>query len=154
MNNSKPLRPFFILWAGQALSLVGSAVVQFALIWWLTQETGSATILATASLVGFIPQIFLGPFVGVLVDRWSRRWTMFLADSMIAAATVVLAYLFWIEAIQIWHVMSLLFIRSLGSAFHFPAMQASTSLMVPKEQLTRIQGINQVLEGRSEGLFH
>ena len=147
MNNSKPLRPFFILWAGQALSLVGSAVVQFALIWWLTQETGSATILATASLVGFIPQIFLGPFVGVLVDRWSRRWTMFLADSMIAAATVVLAYLFWIEAIQIWHVMALLFIRSLGSAFHFPAMQASTSLMVPKEQLTRIQGINQVLEG-------
>ena len=146
-NNEKPLRPFFILWGGQALSLVGSSIVQFALIWWLTQETGSATILATASLVGFIPQIVLGPFVGVLVDRWSRRWVMFIADSAIAAATIVLAYLFWSEAIQIWHIMALLFIRSLGSAFHIPAMQASTSLMVPKEQLTRIQGINQVLEG-------
>ena len=147
MNEEKPLRPFFILWSGQALSLVGSAIVQFALIWWLTQETGSATVLATASLVGFIPQIVLGPFVGVLVDRWSRRWTMFMADSAIAAATILLAYLFWTEAIQIWHVMTILFIRSLGGAFHFPAMQASTSLMVPKEQLTRIQGINQVLEG-------
>lgn len=147
MNSSKPLRPFFILWSGQALSLVGSSIVQFALIWWLTQETGSATILATASLVGFIPQIVLGPFVGVLVDRWSRRWTMFVADSAIALATILLAYLFWIEAIQIWHVLALLFVRSLGSAFHIPAMQASTSLMVPKEHLTRIQGINQVLEG-------
>ena len=146
-NNNRPLRPFFILWGGQALSLVGSSIVQFALIWWLTQETGSATILATASLVGFVPQVVLGPFVGVLVDRWSRRWTMFLADTLIAAATLVLAYLFWIEAIQIWHIYVLLFVRSLGTAFHMPAMQASTSLMVPKEHLTRIQGINQVLEG-------
>jgi DHA3 family macrolide efflux protein-like MFS transporter len=147
MNASKPLRPFFTLWSGQALSLVGSAIVQFALIWWLTQETGSATILATASLVGFLPQVLLGPFAGVLVDRWSRRWTMFLADSGIALATLVLAYLFWTETIQIWHVFALLFVRALGGAFHFPAMQASTSLMVPHEHLTRIQGINQMLEG-------
>lgn len=147
MNSPKSLRPFLILWSGQALSLIGSAVVQFALVWWLTQETGSATILATASLVGFLPQVLLGPFAGVLVDRWSRRWTMFLADSSIALATLLLAYLFWTESIQIWHVFALLFVRALGGAFHFPAMQASTSLMVPHEHLTRIQGFNQMLEG-------
>ena len=147
MNASKPLRPFLILWSGQALSLVGSAVVQFALVWWLTQETGSATILATASLVGFLPQVLLGPFAGVLVDRWSRRWTMFLADSVIALASLLLAYLFWTETIQIWHIFALLFVRALGGSFHFPAMQASTSLMVPHEQLTRVQGFNQMLEG-------
>ncbi|MAT97896.1 MAG: MFS transporter [Anaerolineaceae bacterium] len=147
MDNSKPLRPFLILWSGQALSLIGSAVVQFALVWWLTQETGSATILATASLVGFLPQVLLGPFAGVLVDRWSRRWTMFLADTGIALATLLLAYLFWTEAIQIWHIFALMFVRALGGAFHFPAMQASTSLMVPHEHLTRIQGFNQMLEG-------
>lgn len=147
MNSSKSLRPFLIIWSGQALSLVGSAVVQFAIIWWLTQETGSATVLATASLVGFLPQVLLGPFAGVLVDRWSRRWTMFLADSGIALATIVLAYLFWTESIQIWHVYALLFVRALGGAFHSPAMQASTSLMVPHEHLTRIQGFNQMLEG-------
>lgn len=147
MSHSKPLRPFFIIWSGQALSLVGSAAVQFALVWWLTQETGSATILATASLVAFLPQVLLGPFAGVLVDRWSRRWTMFLADGLIALATLLLAYLFWIEAIQIWHIFALMFVRSLGGAFHGPAMQASTSLMVPREHLTRVQGINQMLEG-------
>ena len=147
MNKSKSLRPFFILWSGQALSLVGSAAVQFALVWYLTQKTGSATILATASLVGFLPQVLLGPFAGVLVDRWSRRWTMFLADSGIALATIVLAYLFWTESIQIWHIFALMFVRSLGGAFHGPAMQASTSLMVPHEHLTRVQGINQMLEG-------
>ena len=147
MVQEKPLRPFLILWSGQALSLVGSAVVQFALVWWLTQETGSATILATASLVGFLPQVLLGPFAGVLVDRWSRRWTMFLADTSIALATLILAYLFWTEAIQIWHVFALMFVRALGGAFHFPAMQASTSLMVPHKHLTRIQGFNQMLEG-------
>lgn len=103
---------------GQALSLVGSAAVQFALIWWLTQETGSATILATASLVAFLPQVLLGPFAGVLVDRWSRRWTMFLADGGIALATLLLAYLFWTESIQIWHIFALMFVRSLGGAFH------------------------------------
>ena len=147
MNNSKSLRPFFIIWSGQALSLVGSAAVQFALVWWLTQETGSATILATASLVAFVPQVLLGPFAGVLVDRWSRRWTMFLADGGIALATLLLAYLFWTESIQIWHIYVLMFVRSLGGAFHGPAMQASTSLMVPHEHLTRVQGINQMLEG-------
>ncbi|MBK7895356.1 MAG: MFS transporter [Candidatus Promineifilaceae bacterium] len=147
MSHSKPLRPFFIIWSGQALSLVGSAAVQFALVWWLTQETGSATILATASLVAFLPQVLLGPFAGVLVDRWSRRWTMFLADGLIALATLLLAYLFWIEVIQIWHIFALMFVRSLGGAFHGPAMQASTSLMVPREHLTRVQGINQMLEG-------
>ena len=67
---------FFVIWTGQAFSLIGSALVQFALVWWLTQKTGSATILATASLVALLPQIVLGPFVGTLVDRWNRRVIM------------------------------------------------------------------------------
>ncbi|MCP4362299.1 MAG: MFS transporter [Chloroflexi bacterium] len=146
-SEQKSLRPFFILWGGQAISLFGSQIVQFALIWWLTAETGSATILAVASLVGLLPQVILGPFAGVLVDRWSRRWTMFAADSVIALASIVLAYLFWAGSVQIWHVFALLFIRALGGAFHWPAMQATTSLMVPEDQLTHIQGLNQMLQG-------
>lgn len=141
------LKSFFILWSGQAVSLLGSQLVQFALIWWLTATTGSATTLAMASLVGFLPQVILGPFVGVLVDRWSRRLTMFLADTFVAIATIVLAYLFWIGVAQIWHVFAILFVRSLTGSFHWPAMMASTSLMVPKEHLTRIQGLNQALNG-------
>ncbi len=146
-QTDKSLKPFFVLWTGQAISLLGSQLVQFALIWWLTQTTGSAMVLALASLAGMLPQVVLGPFVGVLVDRWNRRLTMMLADAAVALATIVLAYLFWADAVQTWHVFVILFIRALGGGFHHPAMQSSTSLMVPEAQLTRIQGLNQALNG-------
>ncbi|MDX1428313.1 MAG: hypothetical protein R3206_10865, partial [Salegentibacter mishustinae] len=64
---------FFTIWTGGAISLFGSALVQFALVWWLTKETGSATVLATATMAALLPQIVLGPFAGALVDRWNRR---------------------------------------------------------------------------------
>lgn len=147
MEQGRSLRPFLILWSGQAVSLFGSQIVQFALIWWLTQETGSATILALASVAGLVPQVILGPFAGVLVDRWSRRWTMFVADSVVAAASLLLAFLFWADLVQVWHIFALLFVRALGGAFHWPAMQASMSLMVPEDKLTRVQGWNQMLQG-------
>ncbi len=148
VEKPKPWAPrFFTIWTGQAFSLLGSQLVSFAVIWWLTQTTGSATILATASLVGLVPQVVLGPFTGTLVDRWSRRLTMIVADSLIALATIGLAILFAIGHVQIWQVFVLLFIRSVCGGFHWPAMQASTSLMVPKEHLTRIQGLNQMLQG-------
>ncbi len=138
---------FFTIWTGQAFSLLGSQLVSFAVIWWLTQTTGSATVLATASLVGLIPQVVLGPLTGALVDRWNRRLTMIFADGSIALATVVLAVLFALGHVQIWQVYTLLFIRSVGGGFHWPAMQASTSLMVPQQHLARIQGFNQMLQG-------
>lgn len=138
---------FFTIWTGQAFSLFGSQLVSFAVIWWLTQTTGSATVLATASLIGLLPQVILGPFTGTLVDRWNRRLTMIIADGLIALATLGLAILFALGNVQIWQVYALLFIRSVCGGFHWPAMQASTTLMVPKEHLTRIQGLNQMLQG-------
>ncbi len=144
---SRWTKRFFTIWTGQAFSLLGSQLVSFAIIWWLTQTTGSATVLATASLVGLIPQVVLGPITGALVDRWSRRLTMMIADGLIALATIVLAILFALGHVQIWQVYALLFFRSVCGGFHWPAMQASTSLMVPKEHLARIQGLNQMLQG-------
>lgn len=150
---SSPLPPerwaakFFTIWTGQAFSLVGSALVQFALVWWLTQKTGSATILATVSLVALLPQILLGPFVGTLVDRWNRRLIMIVADASIAAATAVLMILFATGKIEVWHIYAVSLVRSLGSAFHYPAMTSSTSLMVPNKHLARVAGANQLLQG-------
>ncbi len=138
---------FFTIWTGQAFSLLGSQLVSFAVIWWLTKTTGSATILATASLVGLIPQVVLGPITGALVDRWNRRLTMIIADGLIALATILLAVLFALGNVQIWQVYTLLFIRSVCGGFHWPAMQASTTMMVPKEHFARIQGLNQMLQG-------
>lgn len=147
VKQQQSLKPFLALWVGQVFSLLGSQLVQFALIWWLTQQTGSATVLAVASIVGLVPQVVLGPFVGPLVDRWNRKWTMILADTVVALATLVLAILFWVGQADIWHVYVILFVRALGSTFHNPAMTASTSLMVPQEHLTRVQGLNQMLNG-------
>jgi DHA3 family macrolide efflux protein-like MFS transporter len=146
-GSERPLKPFFVLWTGQALSLLGSQAVQFALIWWLTERTGSATVLATATFFGLVPQIVLGPFIGALVDRWNRKRILLVADSIVAAASGLLALLFLTGTVRYGYVLALLFVRALGGAFHGPAMMASTSLMVPKEHLTRIQGLNQGLQG-------
>ncbi len=138
---------FFLIWSGQALSLLGSSLVQFALVWWMTKTTGSATILATATLVALLPQIILGPFIGPLIDRLNRRMIMIAADSAIALATGVLMVLFMVGAAQTWHVFVILAIRSLGGAFHGPAMASSTGLLVPEKHLTRVSGLNQTLQG-------
>lgn len=141
------LRAFLIIWSGQAVSLLGSQLAQFALIWWLTETTESPTILALAMMTGLLPQVVLGPVVGVFVDRWSRRAVMLAADATVALATLVLGLLFWQDAASVPAVFAVLFVRALGETFHWPAMAASTSLMVPDEHLTRIQGMNQTLDG-------
>ncbi len=139
--------PFFTIWTGQQFSLIGSRVAQFALVWWLTKLTGSATVLATATMVALIPEIFLGPIAGAYVDRWNRRIVMIVADGLIALASLWLAYLFWTDAMQVWHVYVIMLARAAGGSFHWPAMQASTSLMVPDEHLTRVAGLNQTMHG-------
>jgi len=140
-------RPFFAIWIGQAFSLAGSRVVQFALVWWLALQTDKATVLTTATIVALVPEILLSPIAGALIDRWNRRLVMIFADATIALGALILGYLFWIDQIEIWHIYVLVFIRSLAGSFHWPAMQASTSLMVPDEHLTRVAGINQALNG-------
>jgi MFS transporter, DHA3 family, macrolide efflux protein len=139
---------FFTIWTGQALSLVGSQVGGFALVWWLTQASGgSATVLATASLVAMLPSVVLGPVAGALVDRWSRRRVMIVGDSLVAAFSAWLGVMAWTGSLQIWHIYVIVFVRALGGTFHFTAMQAATSLMVPETQLARVSGMNQTLRG-------
>jgi len=139
--------PFFTIWTGQQFSLIGSQLVQFALVWWLTKTTGSATVLATATLVAIIPQVVIGPFAGPLIDRFSRRSVMIIADGGIALASAALAYLFFAGIAQVWHIYLILIIRAIGGGFHWPAMAASTTLMVPDKHLTRVAGLNQTMQG-------
>jgi DHA3 family macrolide efflux protein-like MFS transporter len=140
-------RRFFTVWTGQAFSLLGSQLVQFALIWWLTVETGSATILTLASVMGILPQVFLTPFAGALVDRWKRRRVMIVADGLTALLTLVLMIMFALGSVGVVHIMAVLLLRSILSGFHWPAMQASTSLMVPKAHLARVSGLNESVRG-------
>ena len=129
------------------LSIFGSALVQFTLVWWLTQETGSATVLATFTLVGLLPQIIVQPFAGAIVDRISRKKVIIMADALIALATLALGILFFLGKAHVWHIYAIMFIRAVGEAFHFPAEMATVPLMVPGDQLSRIAGLNQAANG-------
>jgi DHA3 family macrolide efflux protein-like MFS transporter len=138
---------FLTLWSGQAASLLGTQAVQFALVWWLTVRTGSAAILATATLMALAPGAILGPLIGTLVDRWSRQAILLVSDASLAAAAAGLAVLFWLDAARPSHVLALVLLRGVGEAFHGTSMLASTTLMVPERHLARIQGLNQALQG-------
>lgn len=143
-------RRFFTIWIGQAFSLTTSHVVQFAIIWWLTAKTNSPLVMSIASNAGFLPQIIVGPLAGVLVDRWNRKRVMMIADSAIALSTLVLVVLFLFGVEQIWHIYIILALRSLGSAFHWPAQESSTALLVPSEHLTRVAGLHTMLYSASK----
>jgi DHA3 family macrolide efflux protein-like MFS transporter len=138
---------FFVIWVGQQLSVFGSAIAAFALVWWLTATTGSATVLAMGTLFTLLPGVLLGPFAGALVDRWSRRRVMMLADSLIALFSLWLAVLFWAGTARVGYVYVIMLARAIGGTFHLPAMQASTALMVPDKHLPRVSGLNQTVSG-------
>jgi MFS transporter, DHA3 family, macrolide efflux protein len=117
------------------------------LVWYLTIQTGSATILAIASVAAIVPQIVLTPFAGAYADRWRRRHVMIAADALIAASTFVLILLFLLGYAEIWHIFVVMFARACFSAFHWPASQAATAMIVPEQHLTRVAGMNQSMQG-------
>lgn len=143
-------RAFGIIWTGQFFSVLTSSLVNFAVIIWISLQTGSAEMLAWAAIAGLLPQAAIGPFTGVLIDRWDRKRTMMFADSFIALCTLLLAILFWLDVARMWHIFILLCLRSVGSAFHMPAMQASVPMLAPVKELTRIAGVNQIIVSVSQ----
>ena len=144
---SKAMAPFLVLFTGQAFSLFGSRLVQFALVWHLTELTKSPSVLATASIAALLPQVFIGPFAGALVDRWNRKVVMMVADSLIALSILFLAFMFSVGRVEVWHIYAVMMFRAAGGAFQWPAMQASTSMMVSRKHLSRVAGLNKALSG-------
>lgn len=147
MNNWK--RTFIIIWSGQFFSTLTSSIVGFAVVFWLSIKTGSPEVLASAMIAVLLPFIILGLFTGVYVDRWDRKRTMILADSFVALCSAALGVLFYLEMTPLWLIYLLLALRSAGSAFHMPAMQASVPLLAPESELMRIAGINQMIQSIS-----
>ncbi len=140
-------RSYLFFWSGQLVSLLGSSIAQFVIIWWITLETGSALYLSVASFLGLVPMVILTPFAGVLVDRWSRKALIGIADFLQALVTVVLIFLFWLSSVSIWQVLVLLTVRGIFQAFHRLAVSAIVPLMVPKARLSRINGLNYLFTG-------
>lgn len=129
------------------MSLIGSALTQFVLLWWIADTTGSVQSLATAGIFALLPQALLGPLGGTFADRYSRRVVMIVADAVSAACMAVLIVLFLTGRVELWHANVMMFIRSAMQAFQSPAAAASTAMIVPNGFLSRAAGLNQTLQG-------
>lgn len=144
MNNWK--KKFIIIWSGQLFSILSSSIAQFSIVLWISLKTGSAEVLSFAMIAALLPQALLGVFAGVYVDRWNRKWTMIGADSFVALCSGIIALLFYLDIVELWHIYILLALRSIGGSFHSPAMKSSIPLLAPEKELTRIAGINQAIQ--------
>ena len=143
-------RSFFTVIAGQTVSLLGSSAVQFSLIWWLASETASPMMLAFSGLLAFLPQMLLGPFAGVWIDRLKRKTVLIGADLFTGlVATAFAAMFFVMEQPPYWTACVALGLRAVGGVFHTPAMQATIPLLVPREELVRAGGWGQFLQSGS-----
>ncbi|WP_404457149.1 MFS transporter [Oceanobacillus kapialis] len=150
MKNKKWKQKFFAIYTGQFFSLLSSAAVQFSIIWWLTDTTGgSPLVLTLAGLAGFLPQALAGPFAGTITDRYSRKLMMILADMTVALGSLILFTTLYFYEASITFVILVLAIRSLATAFHMPAMQASIPLLAPEEHLTKVAGWGQTVSSIS-----
>ncbi len=140
---------FVFLGIGQAVSMLTSSILQISIVWYLTQKTGSPTIVTLATLAGYLPRALLGLFTGVFIDRFDRKKILIFSDLTIALAALVLALVALFTEIPLWFIFIILCIRSAGAAFHTPALNAVVPSIVPKAQLTRCAGITQGFESVS-----
>jgi DHA3 family macrolide efflux protein-like MFS transporter len=140
---------FTIIWIGQIVSLLGTAMSEFALTLWAYQVTGKATPLAMVGFFFVVPQVALAPFIGVLVDRSNRKLMMMLSDLAAALVTAVVLALYLSGNLQIWHLYVASLITGLFQGFQWPAYSASISLMLPKEHYARANGMLSMAENAS-----
>lgn len=148
-NNPRWRRNYITIWTGQTVSIFTSAVIQMSLIWYLTQMTSSAAVLALTTLAGFLPKGILGPFTGVYIDRYNKKLIMILSDCFVALVALVLAVLGHFMVLPVWPIILAVFIRGIGNAFHDPCLQAVTPFIVPREYLTRAAGYAQTFQSLS-----
>jgi DHA3 family macrolide efflux protein-like MFS transporter len=141
-SNNQILGNYFLFFSGQQISLLGSTIVQFVLIWWITLETGSELILGLASLAGFGPMVILSPVAGTIADRINRKLVIIIADTAIAIITFVAIYLFYMDKFTIYWLFIVLVIRGIGDSFHNTVVVSVLPTMVPDKMISRLNGLN------------
>jgi len=140
---------FTIMWAGQTISLIGTAMSRFALTIWAYQLTGSATALALVAFFSFGPTILFSPLAGALVDRWNRKTIMVMTDLAAGLATISILILFTTGQLQIWHLYLAGAFASSFEAFQFPAFSAAITMMLDKKHYGRASGMRSIAESGS-----
>ncbi|NBC28471.1 MAG: MFS transporter, partial [Spirochaetes bacterium] len=146
MSNSiqKRFRNFLTVWAGQTVSIIGSGLTAFAMSVWLFTETGNATPIAITGLSQWLPRILLAPIAGMVADRYSRKLVMILSDTIAAAATGVAAVLVITGSLEVWHIYAVAAVTGVAGSFQTPALLASITMIVKKQDFARASGMTQV----------
>jgi len=126
--------------SGQIISLFGSMLVQYAIMWHITLVTKSGVMMMISILCGFLPTFILSPFAGVWADRYNRKLLIALADAGIAAATLVLVLLFAAGYDALWLLFAISAVRAAGAGIQTPAVGALLPQIVPAEKLTAVNG--------------
>ncbi|HEY9087888.1 MAG TPA: MFS transporter [Anaerolineaceae bacterium] len=135
-----------IFLSSQIISLFGSSLVQYAIIWHITLTTQSGLSLTISTLAGFLPQMVISLIAGVWADRYNRKLLIMLADALIAVSTLVLALLFLLGYSEVWLLYVISAIRSLGAGVQQPAVGALLPQIVPTEKLMKVNSINSTLQ--------
>lgn len=127
---------------GQTISLFGSCLVQYAIVWYITLTTQSGIMMMISTLCGFLPQVLISLFAGVWADRYHRKRLIICADTLTAVSTLILAILFLAGQGSLWLIFLVSGIRSIGQGIQTPAVQAVIPLLVPQDKLMKVNGIN------------
>ena len=135
------IRIFILIWLGQLVSVIGSGVTTFALGIWVYQQTGSVTKLALTSVSTALPSVIVSPIAGVLADRWNRKWIMLVSDLTAGLTTGLLALMVFVGNLEIWHIYCATAVHSICATFQGPAYMTAMTLLVPKQQLARFNGL-------------
>ncbi|MEA5093934.1 MAG: MFS transporter [Sedimentibacter saalensis] len=143
MNIEKNWKNDIVLFlASQTVSLFGSSLVQYAIMWYITLQTKSGLMMTISIICGFLPVFFLSPFAGVWADRYNRKILIMLSDSLIAVCTLVMAILFFSGYREIWLLFAASSIRAFGTGIQTPAVNAFIPQMVPEDKLTKVMATN------------
>lgn len=138
------MRTFLLIWFGQAVSLLGSSLTEFALGVWVYESTGSISQFALIQVFNYLPRLIFSPFAGPLVDRWNRRWAMILSDSATAIMALTIMALIRADSLEVWHIYLGVTVSSIFNSFQWPAYMAAIGQLVAKQNLSRANGISQV----------
>lgn len=137
---------FVIIWLGQLVSQLGSALTTFSLGLWIYMQTGSVSQFAIVFLAGTLPATVLSPLAGAVVDRWNRRTVMLACESALTVNALVLTWLLSMNGLQYWHAYAAAAIGSTANAFHWPAYSTLVPVLVPKRSFGRANGMIQAAE--------
>lgn len=140
-------RKFGIIWAGQLVSVIGSALSAFVIGVWVYLGTGSVTQFVLIQFCAAVPGILLSPVAGVITDRWDRKRIMLTADLGAGVATAILLTLVTTDSLTVWPIYLTTALSSACNCFHLIAYTALVPSLVPKKHLGRVNGLMQITQG-------